>query len=139
MKTARLARIRQMFTAGNLPEVFSSRRGRNIGQGRLGSPSSCVSGCFAQSGRRVLLGMPFMRGAQPFDGRDRSDSATSSVRLAVQPCGGTSKFEGLFEIPAIENAIGESRVKKVAGAGSVRYGNTVGRAVTEAMAIPGDG
>ena len=80
-----------------------------------------------------------MRRAQPFDGRDRSDSATSSVRLAVQPRGGTSKFEGVFEIPAIENAIGESRVKKVAGAGSVRYGNAVGRAVPEAMAIPGNG
>jgi len=74
-----------------------------------------------------------------FDGPHRGDSAPGSMGFAVQPSGGTGKLEDVLQIPAAQNAVGESRVKEVSGAGRVSHRHAVGGSISEALAVPGQG
>jgi hypothetical protein len=42
-----------------------------------------------------------------------------------------------FERPTLEQAIDESSVEEVAGAGGVNYGDAIGSALQQLLAIPG--
>src|SRR5215831_21176174 len=123
-----------MLTTANLPEGFSSRRGRNMGsRPRLVHPL----GDALQGGSGVLRRIAPAARAKALDGAHRIDAAARTVRFAVQPGRRATEFESMLQVPAPQKPVGEAGVKEVAGAGRVDHRHFESGSVEEALAVPG--
>ena len=76
--------------------------------------------------------------AQALDGGHWGDSAACSVGLAIETGSGTAELEQLLNIPATQEAVGESCVEKVACTGRIYDRDTIGGGIPETVAIPSE-
>src|ERR1700740_2656306 len=70
--------------------------------------------------------------------RQGADTSACSPRFAIQPSGSAGKIQDALQVPSMQKAVGEGRMKEVAGSSGVHNANLIRGSIPEALAIPSE-